>query len=54
MTNEKMVEVPINWLESLLIYAQKAEEGTEKINFEMSMLIAFIESAKTIIKYSAK
>jgi hypothetical protein len=54
------VEVPVEWFEGLLKYAEKVEgnltkrEKMEKIPHKVTMLLGYVSSAESILKYGKK
>ena len=49
---EELIEIPRSWLDGLLNLAEKSQGDKNKEN--MWLLIGYISSAKTIIKYLKK
>ena len=55
--NSEMFEVPREWLESLVKYAEQADkEVKEDLDFpiKVNQLIGFASSAKSILEFNAK
>jgi hypothetical protein len=60
MKKQQYIEVPASWFEGLLKQAEKIDgkmskrEKMEKIPNAVTMLLGYVDSAKTILKYNKR